>query len=281
LPEPPMRCGSAPRRADASGAQDYLALGQFLIGDNKGKRLDSLTRTHQPSAPSGNGSNPVTVRAAAEFFARGNGGGGAVNGQPAAPTVIPTATRSPAPIGPSVGASTMIETLESAIGVAEPKAASLTAEDVRTRLLELTTRVSRLADKARTESAVQQITPLTLIPTSTEPSRAAAAEPAVSGLLGVKITSSGVLFVQPLSLGKQVSIAGDFNGWSPMSLPMTRNERLGVYERLVQIPPGRWQYRLVIDGHWTHDAVNPNSQNNPFGGLNSILDIPATSGNRL
>jgi len=259
--------------SDAAGAQDYLALGQFLIGDAKGKRLDSLTRTHQPSAPSGNGANPVTVRAAAEFFARGNV-------QPAAPSVIPTATRSPAPIGPSVGPSTMIETLESAIGVAEPKAASLTAEDVRTRLLELTTRVSRLAEKARTENPVQQITPLTLIPTSAEPSRASA-EPAVSGLLGVKITSSGVLFVQPLSLGKQVSIAGDFNGWSPMSLPMTRNERLGVYERLVQIPPGRWQYRLVIDGHWTHDAMNPNSQNNPFGGLNSILDIPATSGNRL
>ncbi|HYD01458.1 MAG TPA: glycogen-binding domain-containing protein, partial [Phycisphaerales bacterium] len=75
--------------------------------------------------------------------------------------------------------------------------------------------------------------------------------------------------------------AGDFNGWSAVSLPMTRNDRLGVYERLVQIPPGRWQYRLVIDGHWTHDSVNPSTQSNPFGGLNSILDVPATSGTRL
>jgi chromosome partitioning protein len=266
--------------ADAAGAQDYMMLGQFLIGDAKGKRFDSLTRA-QTSAPATNGPvNPVTVRTATDFFNRGNGH------MPATPATlaIPTATHSPAPIGP-IGAAApaaVIDLPDTATAIAEPKSASLTAEDVRTRLLELTTRVSRLADKARSEAAPAPVGGLTLVGgPAGAPIAQSAADPAVTSLLGVKITSSGVLFVQPLSVGKQVFIAGDFNGWSAMSLPMTRNDRLGVYERLVQIPPGRWQYRLVIDGHWTHDSVNPSTQQNPFGGLNSILDIPATSGNRL
>lgn len=257
---------------DAAGAQDYMSLGQFLIGDAKGKRFDSLTRTHAPHGTPSNGSNPVTVRAATEFFNR-------ANPQPPATPAIPTSTYVPTAIGPA----TLIESPATATtALAEPKAATLSAEDVRTRLLELTTRVTKLADKTRTEMAAAPAAALTLVPEPRPaPGTRTNADPAYTSLLGVKITNAGVLFVQPMSVGKQVFIAGDFNGWSAMSLPMTKNDRLGVYERLVQIPPGRWQYRLVIDGHWTHDSVNPNTQSNPFGGLNSILDIPATSGTRL
>lgn len=257
--------------ADAAGAQDYLALGQFLLGDLKGKRLDSLTRNaNQPVAPS-----PVQVRAAAEFFARAN--------QPMAGTPpIPTGTQVPAPIGPTshTNGTSTIEALEVSTALAEPKAATLSAEDVRTRLLELTSRVSKLADKARTETAIPAAGLTLIADPPAAPSRSAA-EPTIAAALGIKMTSTGVLFVQPLSVGKQVFIAGDFNGWSATSLPMIRNERLGVYERLVPIPPGRWQYRLVIDGHWTHDSVNPSTQSNPFGGLNSIIDVPASAASRL
>ncbi|MFT3685299.1 MAG: AAA family ATPase [Phycisphaerales bacterium] len=261
--------------ADAAGAQDYLALGQHLIGETggKGKRFDALTRT-QPAAPAG--PSPVQVRAAAEFFSRSTPMASGAAAQPEIPTVTFDAT----PIAPSAAAVAAALQENVTTTIAEPKAASLSAEDVRTRLLELTSRVSRLADKARTESGtVTNITPLTLIP-ETAPQRKTT-DPAATALLGVKLTTAGVLFVQPLSTGKQIFIAGDFNGWSATSLPMTRNDRLGVYERLVPIPPGRWQYRLVIDGHWTHDSCNPSTQGNPFGGLNSILDVPATSGTRL
>lgn len=258
--------------ADAAGAQDYLALGQHLLGDTKGKRFDALTR-NQPAPAAA--ASPVQVRAAADFFARSTP---LANVPPAAPT----GTFGSTPIGPHAAAlaSALDTALDTSTAIAEPKAATLSAEDVRTRLLELTTRVSRLADKARVETAASaSASALTLIPDA--PAPRITADPAAASLLGVKLTSAGVLFVQPLSAGKQVFIAGDFNGWSAMSLPMTRNDRLGVYERLVPIPPGRWQYRLVIDGHWTHDACNPSTQSNPFGGLNSILDIPATSGSRL
>ncbi|MBY0396596.1 MAG: glycogen-binding domain-containing protein, partial [Thermoleophilia bacterium] len=267
--------------ADAAGAQDYLALGQHLLGEARGKRFDALTRPHPaPAAAPG----PVQVRAVAEFFGggpAGGGGGGTLRQSPVSgsqPAEAPTVALDAAPIAPAAVPSV----LQGAATLTEPKAATLSAEDVRSRLLELTSRVSRLADKARTETAqaaAGAVSPLTLVP-ELAPHRKAT-DPATASLLGVRLTGGGVLFVQPLSAGKQISIAGDFNGWSAASLPMTRNDRLGVYERLVPIPPGRWQYRLVIDGHWTHDACNPATQTNPFGGLNSILDVPATSGSRL
>ncbi|HZW05648.1 MAG TPA: ParA family protein, partial [Phycisphaerales bacterium] len=165
--------------ADAAGAQDYTSLGQFLIGDAKGKRLDSLTRVHAPSSPASSQVNPVTVRVAAEFFGR--------NGGPAAPS-IPTATHAPAPIGPQTAA---IDIDTTATAIAEPKTASLTAEDVRTRLLELTTRVSRLADKARAETAPAPSGGLTLIDAPAGAATRTAPDPAANALLGVKFTTSG------------------------------------------------------------------------------------------
>ena len=49
----------------------------------------------------------------------------------------------------------------------------------------------------------------------------------VKHLFGVRRTSKGVLFVQPLSMGRRLEIAGDFNGWTPALTMMTTNEALG------------------------------------------------------
>ncbi len=54
---------------------------------------------------------------------------------------------------------------------------------------------------------------------------------------------------------------------------MRRNEQVGVYELCITIPPGRWQYRLVVDGRWMPDAFNDRTEPNPFGELNSLLEI--------
>jgi chromosome partitioning protein len=98
---------------------------------------------------------------------------------------------------------------------------------------------------------------------------------AVRSLFGVRATRSGVLFVQPLTLGTWVNIAGHFNHWSHTATPMKRNDALGVFEACVQLPPGRHHYRLVVDGKWTVDPYNDLSEPNPFGELNSLIDVPA------
>jgi chromosome partitioning protein len=92
-------------------------------------------------------------------------------------------------------------------------------------------------------------------------------------LLGVRDTSQGLLFVQPIASGKRIAIAGAFNNWSTTEHVMKRNEQLGVHELCIRLPKGTFAYRLVIDGQWTHDVHNPTSEPNPFGELNSIAHV--------
>jgi chromosome partitioning protein len=157
--------------------------------------------------------------------------------------------------------------------IAEPKpamtssSAATAADEIRARLLDLTGRVTRLAERNSILS----------VPSPAPP----AIKPLVSDLsplLGVRHTASGTLFVQPGSSARTIYIAGEFNNWSATATPMHRNEALGVFERILPLPAGRMTYRLVIDGRWTHDLHNPVSEPNPFGELNSVLDIPASSG---
>lgn len=96
----------------------------------------------------------------------------------------------------------------------------------------------------------------------------------VQALYGARPTSRGVLFVQPLAVGEHVCVAGSFNAWSDATHVMMRNERLGVYELLVPMAPGRHEYRLVIDGRWTHDGFNGDTISNQFGEQNSVLHVP-------
>lgn len=93
---------------------------------------------------------------------------------------------------------------------------------------------------------------------------------------GVRVTNSGLLFVQPAEGGaRQVGVAGDFNGWDPTATPMRRDTELGVWQVCVKLPPGRYRYRIVIDGKWAQDPHNRYVETNPFGELNSVIEVVA------
>lgn len=95
-------------------------------------------------------------------------------------------------------------------------------------------------------------------------------------VFGAHATSRGVLFVQPLSIGASVAVAGEFNDWTPE--PLRANPVTGVLEAMLSIKPGYSQYRLVVDGKWMPDPFNPVSAPNPFGGSNSVLVVPMGAG---
>jgi len=97
---------------------------------------------------------------------------------------------------------------------------------------------------------------------------------AVTSLLGIRVLQDGVLFVQPGNLGKKVSIAGEFNQWSPTATPMHHNQRMNVLEAHVKVPPGTYQYRLIVDGQWQADWYNELPQVlNTFNEPNSIVVV--------
>ncbi|MBN1587036.1 MAG: PilZ domain-containing protein [Candidatus Omnitrophica bacterium] len=75
-----------------------------------------------------------------------------------------------------------------------------------------------------------------------------------------------------LASASSVSVAGDFNGWDARSLPLTRTED-GVWKTVLELEPGSYQYRLLVDGQWMND---PNCQNrtiNEFGTENCLIEV--------
>ena len=90
---------------------------------------------------------------------------------------------------------------------------------------------------------------------------------------GVRPTSQGLLFVQPASGALNVSVAGDFNHWSPTSHPLRCDPMLGVMQAIIPVPPGRYRYRLVVNGEWIQDPYNKYVESNPFGELNNIVEV--------
>jgi len=71
---------------------------------------------------------------------------------------------------------------------------------------------------------------------------------------------------------KEVYIAGDFNSWKldDHSRMVSHN---GTWTRKIYLDSGRYHYRFVIDGEWIEDFNNPKREINPFGQLNSLLEI--------
>jgi chromosome partitioning protein len=73
-----------------------------------------------------------------------------------------------------------------------------------------------------------------------------------------------------------VRIAGDFNGWIPDKgvrsvIDSVSGER--VWTKVLQLPPGTYQYRYVVDGEWKEDPSNANTTAGPSGRVNSVLVV--------
>lgn len=71
---------------------------------------------------------------------------------------------------------------------------------------------------------------------------------------------------------KEVYVAGDFNNWR-----VDEDSRMqatdGTWRKTVNLKSGRYHYRFVIDGKWVDDPNNPNKETNPYGEMNSLLEV--------
>ena len=81
-----------------------------------------------------------------------------------------------------------------------------------------------------------------------------------------------VVFAAHFDNAKKVLIAGDFNGWQPMSTPMVM-EGAGDWKIKLPLPSGRYRYRLVVDGQWMTDPNNTYVETNQFGELNNVVEV--------
>lgn len=70
----------------------------------------------------------------------------------------------------------------------------------------------------------------------------------------------------------QVILMGDFNKWDPKAHPMKNNGN-GLWINSIIIPPGKYEYKFLIDGNWKVDPKNEQTCQNCFGTFNSILNL--------
>jgi chromosome partitioning protein len=233
----------------ATGTQDHAALAQYLI-DNP------------PARGVGRNSKPI-VRPAPVF--------GTPRPEPG-PKAQPSAAPAPASV-------TLQEpTMQTATAIAEPKPIQpnvTPSKPANDRGADLAQAARRLLERtAHIESQIRSdAETLEAIRSADDPVASGQHQGTLARLFGATETARGVLFVHPAPPSVDVHIAGDFNNWSLTATPLRYNESVGVHEACLRLPPGRCEYRLVINGRWMLDPYNRSTSPNPFGGENSVVVI--------
>lgn len=233
----------------SQGANDYAALALELAGAT-GPDLDQSTADdiHADAAP------PNETRRLGPFPAGEVFPSAAVADRPAATRVMASRSRTQ-PV---------------------TRAAELAA---RARLL--ASRSAELSRKLESDPEVARVLEELEAPHAANPRTAP--DPAVSRsavtpsgrIFGVHQTRSGVVFVQPAAPDANVCIAGEHNDWSPAATPLRYNPSADAHEVCVPLAPGRYRYRVVINGRWLADPYNPITEPNPFGDRDSIVEVIA------
>lgn len=94
----------------------------------------------------------------------------------------------------------------------------------------------------------------------------------------------GVLFQFEAPSAHRVQLGGSWpdNNWlagraetgSYLIGLMEDSDKDGIWTLVVKIPPGRYQYKFVIDEHtWKEDPNNPQRVDDGYGGYNSLLIV--------
>ena len=72
---------------------------------------------------------------------------------------------------------------------------------------------------------------------------------------------------------REVRIAGDFSNWEALEDLMILQEDDKVWEGLLQLTSGRYQYKYIVDGEWKTDPHNHEVTTSDAGTGNSLLTV--------
>jgi chromosome partitioning protein len=84
---------------------------------------------------------------------------------------------------------------------------------------------------------------------------------------------SEVFFMVSAPEAKEVHLAGDFNGWKLDESSRMEHDGNGVWKKRLNLENGKHRYRFVVDGKWVEDATNPFKETNPYGTLDSLIEV--------
>jgi hypothetical protein len=68
-----------------------------------------------------------------------------------------------------------------------------------------------------------------------------------------------------------VVLAGSFNNWHESELLFAREGDEWVCR--IDLTPNRYAYKFIVDGNWLLDPSNPDTEEDEYGNLNSVLTV--------
>ena len=71
---------------------------------------------------------------------------------------------------------------------------------------------------------------------------------------------------------QEVSVEGSFNNWNPRATAMKRDPR-GDWSVEVQLPPGEYRYRFLVDGEWRDDPAALFTAMNSYGSFDAVVIV--------
>jgi RNA polymerase-binding transcription factor DksA len=79
-------------------------------------------------------------------------------------------------------------------------------------------------------------------------------------------------FILEAAAADRVAVTGSFNNWSSDGEPLTRGRR-GVWKATLLLPPGRHEYRFLVNGQWQDDPACTERVVNSFGTENCVVHV--------
>lgn len=99
-----------------------------------------------------------------------------------------------------------------------------------------------------------------------------------AGGVGAGAPIDVTLRYQPVISGdRDIFVAGSFNGWLADRDRLTDTDGDGVFEITLSLPPGRYEYKYVVQGTWMTDENAAEFADDGFGGKNSVLFVGAAA----
>ncbi len=92
----------------------------------------------------------------------------------------------------------------------------------------------------------------------------------------VEVEGSTVVFNLEAPSAESVYLTGDFNDWSETATPMEKTD--GIWRVELELEPRRYEYKFLVDGAYVEDPDNPETNPDPYGGVNSVLLVPMSGG---
>ena len=70
----------------------------------------------------------------------------------------------------------------------------------------------------------------------------------------------------------EVSLAGEFNSWDSSKNTLTKDTN-GKWHASIRLKPGRYEYRLLVDGNWENDPKSTEYVPNAYGTWNCVIEV--------